>query len=271
MSGKEMQKGVKAPVAAVVLGAIAIVVLLSSIVIYDGDYEWNIEMLFNFVRLWKMGFYINAFFALISEILYFLFLASLVAAPLLTRKYFWACTIPFGLRIASALFSMLEELRSSEYIATRAEIIILLLIAGIPLLLFSLGAIRDKTVAIACAAAAVGLLFIFSIFSMGPYIVDRTVDLSGLLGFILGSAELFVFLSAVPKKAEEKAGGTEYAPYVSAQKYNPYSRRNPSAPVSEPVKEDIETRLRKLKKLREEDLITEEEYSARREEILKEI
>lgn len=106
---------------------------------------------------------------------------------------------------------------------------------------------------------------------MGPYIIDRTVDLSGLLGFILGSAELFVFLSAVPKKAEEKAGGTEYAPYVSAQKYNPYSRRNPSAPVSEPVKEDIETRLRKLKKLREEDLITEEEYSARREEILKEI
>ena len=61
MSGKEMQKGVKAPVAAVVLGAIAIVVLLSSIVIYDGDYEWNIEMLFNFVRLWKMGFYIKRF------------------------------------------------------------------------------------------------------------------------------------------------------------------------------------------------------------------
>ncbi|MFR5102589.1 MAG: hypothetical protein ACLTE4_08590, partial [Christensenellaceae bacterium] len=182
MSGKEMQKGVKAPVAAVVLGAIAIVVLLSSIVIYDGN--WNREMLFNFVRLWKAGFYINAFFALISELLYFLFLASLVAAPLLTRKYFWACTIPFGLRIASALFSMLEELRSSEYIATRAEIIILLLIAGIPLLLFSLGAIRDKTVAIACAAAAVGLLFIFSIFRMGPYIIDRTVDLSGLLGFI---------------------------------------------------------------------------------------
>lgn len=167
MSGKEMQKGVKAPVAAVVLGAIAIVVLLSSIVIYDGDYEWNIEMLFNFVRLWKMGFYINAFFALISEILYFLFLASLVAAPLLTRKYFWACTIPFGLRIASALFSMLEELRSSEYIATRAEIIILLLIAGIPLLLFSLGVIKDKIVVIVCAAAAVGLLFIFSIFRMG--------------------------------------------------------------------------------------------------------
>ena len=37
------------------------------------------------------------------------------------------------------------------------------------------------------------------------------------------------------------------------------------------MKEDVETRLRKLKKLREEDLITEEEYSARREEILKEI
>ena len=55
-----MQKGVKAPVAAVVLGAIAIVVLLSSIVIYDGN--WNREMLFNFVRLWKAGFYINAFF-----------------------------------------------------------------------------------------------------------------------------------------------------------------------------------------------------------------
>ena len=36
MSGKEMQKGVKAPVAAVVLGAIAIVVLLSSIVIMTG-------------------------------------------------------------------------------------------------------------------------------------------------------------------------------------------------------------------------------------------